>query len=352
MRKKWKRILLFVMMVQICGCGKKEQETTESEMAMGDYLQALQTAEETIGEAVEENAIDYVHIGSGTGQTINLIGKDGAPQGYKDEVYTGEAFEFEVYYDINQPDEAVEYSNYIFVLMIDGVPQPFCWDGEEVMYVSIPMESEMEDESRISTLRFQPAYVPYGDTVCMTLLQIAQPQTHFDFAHTFAMAGGLGWQFRITAATPDVAIDREMCQLDLNIPEYDAKSDFQGTANWRFTSDISVAEKMEMLDQLEVNTAFVSDQQLYAVCQADQYTEENTKMYVYAWMDGKPLAAFDGKWYCTFTVDPLNVYEIPLDMSQIPPGDHLIWFSANSNVMEKQEFMLSFPAYMYDVVVE
>lgn len=81
-------------------------------------------------------------------------------------------------------------------------------------------------------------------------------------------------------------------------------------------------------------------------------------------MDGAPAAVFDGSWYCAIEdVDEGQLYELPLDMEQIPPGDHLIWglYLDMSEITDRPTpaddemyYQVSvFPStYIYDIIVE
>lgn len=90
--------------------------------------------------------------------------------------------------------------------------------------------------------------------------------------------------------------------------------------------EVIATEKITSGEQLGFHTALETGEPLYASYTASGDIKENTELQIFAFMDGKPLNALDGSWYCRMNVNPGNLFEIPLDMAQIPSGDHLIYF--------------------------
>ena len=49
--------------------------------------------------------------------------------------------------------------------------------------------------------------------------------------------------------------------------------------------------------------------------------QDRFSMEFLAFMDGAPVALFDGTWYCSLDVELRGLYELPLDMEKIYAGE-------------------------------
>lgn len=357
----WCIVLLFLVCLCSCnmgGSGMTSEMVIESSSETVDFLEAL--AERDSAEAENENVNIYPeHIGGNSSSSFNMYELNGTPQRGLDEVYTGETFSFDFVYDKNCSDETVETITIIVVLLNDGVPQPFYWNGaeEESMYVSFVQTRE---EAMISTqynIRFDPAYVPYGDTTCMSLLIIDQMNISFTYERTYALASASGWVFNITADTPEHAIDRQE-----TVQEYGYPIDYVKGKDASDLNGVAITTKLISDVQFNLNTAFTTDEPLYGTFEVWSKEEEGKSMEFLAFMDGAPAALFDGTWYCSLDVEPGGLYELPLDMEQIPAGEHLIWIvdlnmadvTNRPTPIEGTDYEVGVGggAYMYDITVE
>lgn len=384
MKKHWKPILLLAAVMQMCAaCAgneglpeEKESEEMQTVTPAGAYEEVVWKGETEAESQVQETRdaqrefavaylsalqaqenepetfyYDYTCLGMSYG--ASLKDKAGMFHGYKDEVYTGEDFVFDIQYDVEWKEGNMQDLTNLFMVLINGVPQPFQWDGEEVTCVTVPMESQTSHENSRHTIAFHPAYVSDAEPVCMIIVHMIQNDTHFTSEHTFSSSAIHAWQFNVTAESPETAIDRADCGLDLTVSECGEPSAYEGSVAGPFSNQVLITNQpIREQDQMQVHTALESDGQLYAVFPAGyRLKQDQTKVYLYAFMDGKPAELLGDSWYGTLTADRGVVYEIPLDMRKIPSGDHLIWIAASSQVEQKTEEFLFIPAEIYDVKV-
>lgn len=368
---KKNRILTGCIAILLCtvlcaGCGKQEsggavqedagtlsgaESTLSTEI---DFLQQLATEMETETEAGTETAYNFEFLGySGSGwlsfyteerKQIFECGKS------LDIPYAGEDISLIAHYEfgrdnIDDPTKLISATTMV-LLLNDGIPQPFYWGDaeEEALYVTfqttyaqaederyyqVPGEEGDYDgvvltmdelqEKQYYPFHFTPAEVSYGKNNSMTLMFVMLQNDHFSNPHTYCTNGGMANQFLITAASEEYEKKR-----DVTVPVCGKVADYVRDKEDGDTAGVAITEKIVDGDQLKVNTVLNTSEQLYAAYSAHTDMEENTEMILFAFMDGEPLCVFDGSWYCNMYVDPGNLYEIPLDMSQIPPGEHLM----------------------------
>ncbi len=317
-----------------------------------DFLGELAGELETEAEAETEPLFPFLNF-SGVGSTIFYTAEKEKIFEFGSALnmpYEGEEIslivrnEFTIK-DIDNPARLKSATVLVFLLN-NGIPQTFYWGdaeeetlyttfqatyvkaederyywvpGEEGDYDDVVLTLDEVEEKMYYPFRFTPAEVSYGENNTMTLIMMKLQNQHFANSRTQCSNSGSGIQFCITAASPEDEITREV-----TVPVCGELADYKRKEGDGDSYGVAITEKMTNGEQLKINTSFTSDEQLYAAYSAYRDVEEDTELMLFAFMDGKPLYTFDGSWYCTMYVDPGELYEIPLDMSQIPSGEHLI----------------------------
>lgn len=373
----WMCILLICTLVCITGCSSQNPPATISEeidtlsgeaSTLGDgdtlsgaestlaeeddFLGELAGETETGSEAETEPLFPFLNFSGGVSTTLYTAEKERIFELGSDLniPYEGEEIslivrnEFTID-DIDNPAQLKSATVLVFLLN-NGVLQPFYWGdaeeetlyttfqatyvkaedeqyywvpGEEGDYDGVVLTLDEVEEKMYYPFRFTPAEVSYGENNTMTLILMKLQNQHFSNSRTQCTNSGSGIQFCITAASTEDEITR-----DVTVPVCGELADYERKAGDGDSYGVAITEKITDGEQLKINTSFTSDEQLYATYSAYRGGEEDTEMMLFAFMDGKPLYTFDGSWYCTMYVDPGELYEIPLDMSQIPSGEHLI----------------------------
>ncbi len=318
-------IILTLCLLCFTGCQRRGNELAsadmESESSSVGFLTELAAVKESETEAEEL----FPFVGAETVHAMNLYDMEKNPIMGKSTVYEGEEISVQIEFRVDVKDEKVEDMTTMVFLLNDGIPQPFYWEDatEETMFVAIDMNREKDcGVDYWYNIRFRPSYVPYGSDTCMTFVMMTQLDYHFTNPFTSMMTGGGGLKLFLTAASEEYAVSREE-----SIPVMDGISDYE----WKSGTDsdtlgIAVTNKITKGEQLYRNTAFTNDEPLYATFVGDRCEEDEKEIQLFAFMDGKPLYAFDGSFYCLTYTKSKQLCEIPLDMSQIPPGEHLIYF--------------------------
>lgn len=342
--------LLMCVLLCVTGCGQMEPVETIQEES--DTLAFVETMQELENYTQEEPYFPFLVFGGAGSLTFYTEEKEqifeyGANLNL---TYTGEPITLTAKYEyerehMDDPQQITSATTMVFLLN-DGIPQPFYWGDaeEETLYVTfqttfaeavdsrcyqVPGAEEDYDgvvltmkeveEKQYYSLRFTPADVSYGETNSMTLIFLNLQNDNFSNPHTQCYNGGMAQQFVITADSKTNEIVR-----DITVPVCGQVSEFARDSYTGSTLGVAITEKVVSKEQLKINTVLTTDQQLYATYTPNNWREEEEELILFAFMDGKPLYAFDGSWYCTMYTDSDELYEIPLDMSQIPSGEHLI----------------------------
>ncbi len=372
--KKWICMILAVLL--FTGCSRKEELPEESTGTEGSTVQETVPFLEELASESEESAeesvpIYPVSVGAGAGIGANLkaearyLADTGKYENDEDVAYVigqtlkyeGERIRLHLYVNEQQNDERIETMTTTVFLLNNGVPQPFYWEGaeEETMHATFTADREEMYTGLNWDLSFEPADVPYGAKSAMTLFFVIQENYHFTAPNINLLNGGGGLVFYVTAASETYAASR-----DVKLPV----AGEQGTYSFNPDKDsnygaIAITNKVTSGDQLFLNTALTAEEQLYATFIVPWECEENTAFDVFAFMDGEPLYAINGSWYYRMYGDPNVLYEVPLDMNKIPPGDHLFcfyWFRPEYEHYlveneDENDYGVGVGAYVYDVIV-
>ncbi len=373
-----KRICVILAVILLTGCGREEGRLEESSGIEESILQestketnsflAELATQETETESVAILYPESVGAGGSIGADIKGEARHLAEIGsYQDDTevrfigqtlqYQGERIPLKLHVNAQQNDERIKTMTTTVFLLCNGVPQPFYWaDGEEeVMHATFTATTEEMDTGKDFALSFVPADAPYEAKSAMALFFVMQDNYHFTAPNITLISGGGGMVFYVTAASEEYQVSS-----DAKMPVAGEAGTYQFNPNKDSNrGSIAITNKVTSGKQLDMNTALETDEQLYATFVVPWDCEENTAFDVFAFMDGEPLYAIDGSWYYRMYGDPNVLYEVPLDMSQIPSGDHLfcfVWFRPAYEhylVETESEYThgVGVGAYVYDVVV-
>ncbi len=360
----WMCILLTGILVCMTGCnsqgiaeGERGEGSTlpvgeETQRGEDNFLGELAGEQETESVAETEPLFPFLGFSGGTSTTFYTAEKERIFESGSDLKIPYKGGEISLIVrnefttdDIDNPAQLTSATILVFLLN-NGIPQPFYWEdaekeslyttfqasyvkaedeqyywvqGEEGDYEGMVLTLEEVEEMMYYPFRFTPAEVSYGENNTMTLIMMKLQNQHFSNSRTQCSNSGEAAQFCITAASPEDEITRE-----ITVPVCGKLADYKRKKGDGDSYGVAITEKITDGEQLKINTSFTSEEQLYATYSSYRNGEENTEMMFFAFMDGEPLYTFDGSWYCTMYVDPGELYEIPLDMSQIPSGEHLI----------------------------
>lgn len=318
-------LLLCMLVLESCNTAiSTEESAMQSIITEENFLAELET-EETENDTEQSEINLPVYVGSGTTMITDALDNEKSSIARKTVIYTGEDISIEFYLKFQAADEKIETVTATFFLLNDGIPQPFYFENatQETMYSSITCDKNELAKDCFYKVRFQPAYVPYGKKTCMSLVVVVDNNYHFTYPTTISTACCSGIPFYVTAESVFCAVER-----DEEIPVFGAPVEFE----WKHGEDssvngaVAVTEKIIDSSQLPEDTAFTSGGPLYATFAGGPDTLENEEIQLFAFVDGKPAALFEGSWYCSAYINPNQLYEIPLDMSQVPSGEHLIYF--------------------------
>lgn len=324
---KKKTVWLAAVFLLFCGCGRANETTnpTVSEKSEGisttvNFLEVLETAESEEIISAEEDEPELI-----TGSDIStMVWKDGKVQCEEDAVYSGERMTFTA--RCNGYLKHVDYMNCTVMLLNDGIPQPFFWDGaeEEQLFYTLQWDSRMPEEGIEFEFSFIPRNVPYGDRASIALVIGMTPGVHFSEKNVLVTAGMDGFTFNITADSPEHAVLWEEA-----IPEYGGVSSYvRESAETDTLGGVAVTEKLTSDTQLNTyHTAYRTSGPLYGMKSSWRFNEKEEDLVFYSFVDGVPKPLFDGSFYCQGVIWPGELYELPLDMEQIGKGEHQIWIA-------------------------
>ncbi len=353
-------ILSLVCALILVGCSMSvsTEESSAESSAEENFLEELAT-KETEAESESSEIKLPVHVGGGTVMKTDILDEEKNSIARKTLTYAGEDISMDFYLNFQVADEKIETLTATFFLLNDGIPQPFYFEDaeQEAMYASLTCEKNELARDCSYRIRFKPAYVPYGEKTCMSLMVVVDNNYHFTYPATISGVCCSGMPFYVTAESELFA-----AEWDEAIPVLGSQAEIE----WKYGEDsatrgkVAITEKITDASQLPEDTAFSSGEPLYAVFSTAPDADENEEIQLFAFIDGKPAALFDGSWYCDTYIDPCQLYEIPLDMSQIPSGEHLIYFMWLSEKQsykmkyeetEKAQNTLSDFAVAYDVII-
>ncbi len=341
-----------LMCALLCGTGCSQTEPGETKQEESDPMVFVETMEELENYVPEE--FDYTFLGfSGMGSLSFYTAEKEQIFEYGADLsmtYTGEPVSMIAKYDysiehIDDPQQITSATTLVFLLN-DGIPQPFYWGDseEETLYVTLQttfaeatdslyyqvpgvegdfggvvLTMEEVEEKQYYPFRFTPTDVSYGKNNSMTLVFLNLQNEHFNNPHLQCHNGGMAQQFVITADSEANELTR-----DITVPVCGQVSDFDRGSYTGSTLGVAITEKVVSGEQLKINTVLTTSQQLYASYTPNNWQKKEQELMLFAFMDGKPLYAFEDSWYCTMYTDSDELYEIPLSMSRIPSGEHLI----------------------------
>lgn len=363
---KKKIVWLAALTLLACGCSGVDEnpkttiaEETEGISTTADFLEVLETAESEETISAEDDEPEF--ITGGVSQSIN-VWKDGNVQGCADEVYTGERMTFTVRYFCEINNEEIEGGTYTVMLLNDGIPQPFFWDGaeEEQLIYTMEWDRQTTIDGIQCDYSFIPRNVPYGDTASIALMISETPGVHFTKKNIIVSTCVSGFTFNITADSPEHAV-----LWDETIPEYGGVSSYvRESAETDTLGGVAVTEKLTSDTQLNTfNTAYRTSGPLYGMKSSWQFNEKAEELVFYSFVDGVPSPLFDGLFYCQGVIQPGELYGLPLDMEQIGKGEHQISIVSVKKCMVK-DFSFdpeggpdggmgpSGGSYIYDLIIE
>lgn len=324
MRKRKTAIALLMGLILLAGCDYdtpsvvESMESTDTEQ---DFLDELATQETEETEAT--SMLFPEHVGSGASMSYDVIDDEQVSLAARSFVYTGEELSANICLTYGVSDEKIEDVTAIFFLLNDGVPQPFYFeDAEEAsVYASRTYSKDELLEDHFFQVRFQPSYVPYGKETCMALCVLIDNNYYFTEKNIDTDAYCAGIPFYLTADSETHAIAWEE-----KVSEWGEEADI----DWDFETDsgtygVAVAEELTDVEQLKLNTAFSTDQDLFAYISTGKDTVKDTQYEFLSFVDGKPTALFQDSWYCRMKVDPVRLYELPLNTESLSTGEHRIY---------------------------